>query len=406
MSTKLVVVGCGFPQLSLIRRARALGIDVTGIDVNPNAVGVPYCNSFESISTSDSSAIADHMKKSGSRAITSTGSELAVRTAAIVAADLDLPFYASPEVIRVCQEKDAMRAGYARAGLGVPNFESCRDFDAALKFVNHIGYPVVLKPARGWGQRGVSRVNTLDELEGAFADALSHATVAGLPSVVVEAWITGREYSVNGWIESGELVAYAVTERITVPGDRPLGVMSAEVYPSGLSATDEARVVDVARRGAMALGHRRGPCYSQVALGERGAMLFETAARMGGGFDADVTFLASGVDLYHRTIGIAIADRSLEFEGKTGTSHAAATAKFLIGTPGKIISISGLQAARSLPHVYDVQLFATSGGTISPLTDSAKRAGYALATGSSASDAIDNANRALTTLKLNVDTAS
>ncbi len=405
MRRELVIVGCGFPQLSLIRRARALGVHVVGVDKNPDAVGVAYCNSFEPISTSDTLAITSFMVANGKCAITSTGSELAVKSAAIVAADLGLPFYASTEVIRRCQEKDAMRDGYRRGGLIVPQFARCNDFSAALHFVNEVGYPIVVKPARGWGQRGVSRVNTLDELEGAFEDALAHATSAGLPSVVVEAWITGREYSVNGWVESGELVAYAVTDRITVPGNRPLGVMIAEVFPSGLTTVDEAKVIEVAKRGAKALGHRRGPCYSQVAFSDRGAVLFETAARMGGGFDADVTFLASGVDLYHRTIGIALGDSDLEFEGKTGALHAAATAKFLVGTPGRVTSAAGLEDARALPNVHDVQLFVTNGGTIHPLTDSAKRAAYALATGTSAVDAIANADRALGTLRLNVEAA-
>src|SRR5262249_2635072 len=153
-----------------------------------------------------------------------------------------------------------------------------------------------VKPSRGWGQRGVARVDDESELPAAFDGALAQSRSAGLDVVVIETWLEGGEYSVNGWIENGALVSHCVTERLTVPGKRPLGVMIAEVYDSRLSAADEARVVEEARRGARALGHTRGPCYSQVVLGPEGCFLFETAARMGGGFDADVTKLASGVD--------------------------------------------------------------------------------------------------------------
>ena len=99
--------------------------------------------------------------------------------------------------------------------------------------------------------------------------------------------------------------------------------MVAEVYPSDLSPGDEARVVHEARRGAAALGHTRGPCYSQVALGPRGCFLFETAARLGGGFDADVTRLASGVDLYDRLLGVALRDAA-EFRGAHSTASRPA----------------------------------------------------------------------------------
>ena len=111
-------------------------------------------------------------------------------------------------------------------------------------------------------------------------------------------------------------MSYCVTERLTVPGRKPLGVMLAEVYPSGLTPDDEARVVEEARRGAAALGHVRGPCYSQVALGPSGCVLFETAARLGGGFDADVTRLASGVDLYDRVLGVAVGDPGARAPGR------------------------------------------------------------------------------------------
>ena len=84
-------------------------------------------------------------------------------------------------------------------------------------------------------------MNGETELPRAFEEACAQSASAGLPSVVVEEWLEGREYSVNGWIESGVLASYCVTERITVPGDRPLGVMIAEVYPSGLSPDDESK---------------------------------------------------------------------------------------------------------------------------------------------------------------------
>src|SRR5581483_11816876 len=180
-----------------------------------------------------------------------------------------------------------------------------------------------------------------------------------------------------------QLVTSPVTERLKVPGNKPLGVMIAEVYPSGLDAADEARVVLEARRGARALGHLRGPCYSQVALGPRGCFLYETAARLGGGFDADVTRLASGVDLYERVLGVALGDGALERQGVTGPTFGGAIAKFLVAKPGRVSAIEGLDAARALDGVDDVEVFVPVGGTVHPLTDSAKRAAYTLAHGES-----------------------
>ena len=351
--TRILVVGCGFPQLSLVRAAKRHGLVVIGADANRRAVAVPHCDDFVEVSTRDVDGLCDAVRRVRAEAVTTTGSEVSLKATADVAARLGLPFYADPETVRRCQDKDAMRAGYRAGGLAVPGFARCDRADEALAFARERGFPLVVKPARGWGQRGVARVEGEAELSRAFDEARAFSASAGLPSAIVEEWIDGREYSVNGWIEGGQLVSYCVTERLTVPGRRPLGVMVAEVYPSDLSPGDEARVVHEARRGAAALGHTRGPCYSQVALGPRGCFLFETAARLGGGFDADVTRLASGVDLYDRLLGVALGDAALERVGAAGPVHGGAIAKFVVAPPGVLRAVRGLDAARGAPGVVD-----------------------------------------------------
>jgi len=405
--TKLLVVGCGFPQLSLVRAAKQLGLSVVGADVNPRAVAVPHCDEFFRISTHDVDGLCELAAGSRVDAVATSGSEVSLSSTAVVAARLGFPFYADPETVRRCQDKDVMRAAYAAAGLAIPAFARCESLEEARAFAKRSGYPLVVKPSRGSGQRGVARVEDDAELDAAFDVARSYSASVGLPLVVVEQWIEGREFSVNAWIghdpgAGGRFASYCVTERITVPGKSPLGVMIAEVYPSGLSPEDEARVVDEARRGAAALGHKRGPCYSQVALCPSGCFLFETAARLGGGFDADVTRLASGVDLYRRVLGVALNERALEQQGSVTRAHASAIAKFQVVRPGRVNAVVGLEDARALAGVEDAQCFVPVGGRVLPLTDSAKRAAYVLVHGSTRGEAMARADAALA--KISVDT--
>jgi biotin carboxylase len=401
---RILIVGCGFPQLSLIRLARGIGLYVVGADLNPKAVGVRDCHQFAQVSTADVDGLVALFQTARCAAITTTGSEVSLRATAAVAARLGLPFHADPETIRRCQEKDRMRAAYATGGVSVPPFAGCASFEEAETFAKSIGFPVVVKPARGWGQRGVTRVDSPGEFPGAFDAARAHAESAGLPTVVVEAWLEGGEYSVNGWIEDGTLVSYCVTERITVPGKAPLGVMLAEVAPSGLSAADEALVIEEARRGARALGLTRGPCYSQVALSRDGerprAFLFETAARMGGGFDADVTRLVSGVDLYKRILGIALGNSAWEAAGAEGPKYGAALSRFLIGDPGRVVDVRGIEDARKVSGVIELDALVSVGGVVHPLTDSSKRAAYALVTADTRDAAMSRAERALQTVQI------
>jgi carbamoyl-phosphate synthase large subunit len=398
---RVLVVGCGFPQLSLIRAARRRGLYVVGADVNPRAVGASHVQELAEVSTNDPDGLCELAARTRVDAVTTTGSEVSLRATAEVARRLGVPFYADVETVRRCQDKDEMRAGYAAAGLTVPGFARCESLEEARAFAASRGYPLVVKPSRGWGQRGVARVEDDAELAAAFEDARAHSTSAGLAAVVVEQWLDGREYSVNGWIEEGRLVSYCVTERLTVPGRRPLGVLIAEVYPSGLDAAAEASLVEEARRGAAALGHVRGPCYSQAVRTPGGqCILLETAARLGGGFDADVTRLASGVDLYDRLLGVALGDGALERQGAVAPAHPAAIAKFLVARPGPVLALGGLDEARSVAGVHDVQVFVPEGGRVLPLTDSAKRAAYALASGATRAEATARADEALARLRI------
>jgi biotin carboxylase len=132
-------------------------------------------------------------------------------------------------------------------------------------------------------------------------------------------------------------------------------------------------------------------------------VLFETAARLGGGFDADVTRLASGVDLYDRVLGIAVGDPSLEYQGQTEAPHAAALVKFLVAAPGRVRAVRGLDAARALVGVDDAEVFVAVGGEVLPLTDAAKRAAYVLAHGPSRAEACARADAALELLHIETE---
>lgn len=386
----VVVVGCGFPQLGLLRAFRARGVDTLGLDRSPGAVGVPLATRFLAVSTSDEGAVAAAVREAGARGIATSGSELALTTTVNVAAALGLPFYADAATVRRSQMKDEMRRAYQAAGLPVPRFVQVDGLVSARAFADEVGYPLVAKPTHGWGQRGVSRIERESDLATRVEDAIRASFRGG--GAVLEECLVGPELSVNGWIEDGELVAYAVTDREVFPGDQPLGVMRSEVYPSRLPPHDVQAAVVAARSAARALGLQRGPCYSQVCITARGPVLFETAARCGGGFDAEVTRLVSGVDFYDRLVDVALG--RAEVAKGTGPRHAAALVRFLAPMAGRVTAVEGLEAVRAMPSVIDADVYATPGQDLGHLVNAAARVGHLLIVGVSREDAVARADYA------------
>jgi D-alanine-D-alanine ligase len=92
-----------------------------------------------------------------------------------------------------------MKVVFAAAGLEVTPYVVIRDRDwtrdpqASREAVDQLGYPVFVKPARGGSSLGISKVNSLDELDDAVAEARAHD-----PKVIVEASAKGpREIEVG-----------------------------------------------------------------------------------------------------------------------------------------------------------------------------------------------------------------
>jgi D-alanine-D-alanine ligase len=88
----------------------------------------------------------------------------------------------------VGMDKHYMKVVFQAAGLDVTpyvvirNRDWIRDPDACRAAVDALGYPVFVKPARGGSSLGISKVNSLDELDEAVAVARAHD-----PKVIVEA---------------------------------------------------------------------------------------------------------------------------------------------------------------------------------------------------------------------------
>ncbi len=397
---RLLVVACGFPQLGLLRFAREEGLVVVGVDANPQAVGVGLCDDFVQASTRDTAGIVRAAREHRIDGLTTCGADHALGSTAAAAEQLGLPFYADPDTVRACQHKDLMRARYRDAGAPSPAHATLSSLAEATELRTSLGLPLVVKPARGWGQRGVSVIQRSEEFAPAVARALEATRAAGHSACVLEQFIEGREFSVNAYTQDGTTTVLAITERIITHYPDPPGITFAEAYPAELDETSERQVADAAVRGLNALGVRRGPTYTQVRFGHAGAFLVETALRLGGGLDPDVTWLATGVSLYRKIVGVALGRREWEACTHEGTAHPGAVGRFLIGTPGRVTAVQGLAEARRLPGIVGAEVYVSVGGAVQPLTDGSKRAGHVLATGSSRADAEQNAARAMQTIRI------
>ncbi|TLM72459.1 D-alanine--D-alanine ligase family protein [Pseudarthrobacter sp. NamB4] len=94
----------------------------------------------------------------------------------------------------VGMDKHFMKVVFEAAGLNVGPYVAVtdrqwrKDPEAVRKQVDRLGYPVFVKPARAGSSMGISKVDSLAELDAAIEEARRHDL-----KLVIEAGITGRE---------------------------------------------------------------------------------------------------------------------------------------------------------------------------------------------------------------------
>ena len=106
---------------------------------------------------------------------------------------LGLPYTGSGQsALAISMDKHVSKRVFAHAGLPTPDWRMVRDLPEAERSANDLGYPVGFKPNCQGSSIGISRVDQLSEVAGAFRCAARYGD-----SVMVETWIEGAEYTAS-----------------------------------------------------------------------------------------------------------------------------------------------------------------------------------------------------------------
>jgi biotin carboxylase len=378
---RLLVLGAGPAQLGLLEAAAARGLYTIAVDRDPGAPGFRFATRRAIVSTEDElnvERLADAERVDG---LVSPGSDWPVAVAARVASKLGLPHPLSPQAAQLATSKLRQRERFAEAGVPQPAYAICRDVDEAR--AAGIGFPCVVKAPDRQGQKGLSLVADEAELAAAVETAID-ASRAGI--CLVEELVDGPEVTVNAFVGSA-FTPLTVTDRV-VAEPPAFGVALAHVWP----AQHADGAVEVAQAAAAALGIEQGPVYVQLRVGPDGPKVVELAARVGGGHDAELCRAALGVDLNALTIAAALGEElpPVEPEPQVG----GACVRFLVGPPGLLGSLEGVEEAEALPGIEWARVYRDAGYVLVPLRRGADRAGAILATGDSREQALERAEAA------------
>ncbi|MEO5898371.1 MAG: ATP-grasp domain-containing protein [Vicinamibacterales bacterium] len=329
--------------------------------------------------------------------------------AARVAQALGLPGN-PPAAADATRSKKAMRQKFAEAGLMVPWFTELPSDAAVASALARVRFPCVAKPLGLSGSRGVIRADSATELESAanrirtlLARPEIRAQRSGLEGqLLIEGFIDGREYAVEGVITRGELRVLAIFDKPD-PLDGPFFEETIYVTPSAAPREMQDAISQEVQRGASALGLVHGPIHAECRVGLRGVVLLELAARPIGGLCSKVLrFNVAGETT-------SLEELLLRHARGEDVSHyhreESASGVMMIPIPkrGVFKRVVGDEHAREVPQVVDLRITAKADQLLEPLPEGDSYLGFIFARGCSSAEVTAALRKAHTRLTFEID---
>jgi biotin carboxylase len=389
----VLFVGAGRQQRRAILRAKELGLRVAAVDHNPEALGLQAADIVKVVDYSDVTAVLAAVRRLRIDGVLTISADRAVPVVAALAEALGLPGI-GVETAHLMTHKVAMRRELADAGVPQPRFAALRTLSERRRAADEVGFPAVLKPANSGGQRGLFRVDSMDEIEAHLHEALA-ASPTG--EAILEEFVDGTELNAIVVARDGEAIPLTVSDRMR-PAGIGFGVGWIHVYPPTITDARLAESERIAAHTVRALGLRTGIAFAQLLAAPDGRVAVVECAAVPGGRMADLVRHAVGVDLGEVLIRMALGEE-LPDELVRPRFHQPLAIRFLTAQPGplpvgRVTRIGSLEKVLAFPGVVAADTYLEVGETIRPVRLEADRRGYVIAVAETSGEALARAEAA------------
>lgn len=394
-----MILGASVLQIPAIIQAKEMGLFVIAVDMNPNAEGFLYADKKVIVSTTDTENVLKEAKNNKIDGIMTIASDRPMITIAKVAKELNLHGIDERTAINATN-KAKMRDALKHYGVPIPLYFKVDNYDQYKDAVNEIvnmNYKCIVKPADNSGSRGVSLISKYDnkELEKSY-NYCKNCSISG--EIVVEEYMEGPEVSVETMSIDGVCNVIQITDKITT--GTPYFVEMVHSQPSSLNIDVIHEIQKVAVKANKAIGIKNGPSHTEIKVTKDGPKIVEIGARLGGdNITSHLVPYSTGVNMVAACIQSALG-KEVDIRKKIDMASAIMYKKCNLG---KIKYISGLDDAKSVDGIKDINVVHGIGDYSREIRSSNDRVCYAIAQSDSAKMAITSCEKAIDFIKVEVE---
>lgn len=395
---RIMIIGAGWEQAPLIKKAKDLGFWVLATHSNNDAEGFQYADAIEILEPRDINKAIKLFKQYQAEAVISDNDDYALYTVGIISQRFGLP---GPNFAAISHSnnKKKSRRTCATAGIKQPEFYICNSYDDLLEGVVKVGsYPVIVKPVDNRGNFGINKVENETELKDAFFDAVSNSHSR---EFLVEKFIEGTLMIVDGFcFKPGEHNSLAVSSKIMLGGKKRVAVEI--IYPADFDPMVIKKAMAINQEVVKALSYDFGFTHSEYILDDNGEIWLVESTNRGGGvyISSLIVPVITEIDILKSLLDSSFGVfNQPKFDHDNPMKNAAILSFFKFAN-GEIKSIKGLDEARLFPGVLRCDLSVKIGDIIEPITNDANRHGFIVATAKTKSELSDLIKQVKETVKL------
>ncbi len=310
---------------------------------------------------------------------------------------LDIQYDLDSELSKLVHDKHQVRQKLVQAGMDTIEFRKAETTEQLSAALNEMTLPVIVKPISGTGSQGISIIHTKTQ-SGKAVERLEQCN-SGFP-VIVESFLEGREFSVEGISEDGEHRIVAITEKFV---HAQTFVELGHVVPARLTDEEHERISNYVTKVLAALEINSGLSHTEVILTRNDVQIIETHTRAGGDRIPLLVKHATDVDLYALYARQAVGEKVFDsFDAKVQPKQASAVMFVAADMDAKAVldRIDNTEEVKSLEHVQEFKLMKEYGQNMGRLTDSFSRTAMVVVTGADVDQALSRANDACNRLTI------
>lgn len=367
---KVLILGAGFLQTFLIKRANELGYHTLVLDKNPDSVGFQYSDDYSNIDITCAEECLEFARKHDVDGVITAATDYGVLSASYVSENMDLPGL-SYQVASMIKNKYLTRKLLVENAVDdMDNFIEVSSMEDIIGIEKKITYPAMVKPVDGSGSKGVRRVDNINELISGCKNAFT-SSLSG--KVLIEEFIDGKEYGVEAFVHDGNIFILGIMDKIMTspPNYAELG----HIIPSGIK--NEKKVKSIVKRAIHVLGINFGAVNMDILVTNDGKVsIIDIGARMGGNLiSSHIIPQSINYDYLGNFIKASVGE-PIDYPSEVALVKNVST-RILALSPGKIISLPNFE---EISQEYDIEIFFNKkiGDTIKKYRNNLDGCGYIL----------------------------